>query len=402
MVDDAACDLPSAERSDDDLATVGDLAVALPSARAGRVLGDASTTLRGVTHDSRRVSPGVLFACVRGDRFDGHRFGPDAIAAGAAALLVDHPLDVAAPQLVVDDTRLALGPASAAVYGHPSSSLAVVGVTGTNGKTTTTHLLAAIFEAAGQRTGILGTLSGGHTTPEAPALQQRLAESRDRGASAVVMEVSSHALAMHRVDGTHFAAAVFTNLGRDHLDLHHSVEEYFRAKAALFAPGLSEIGVTNTDDAHGRLLADAAPIPMFGFSLADASDIDVGAGHHSLTWRGVRIRVGLGGTFNVLNTLAAATTAAALGLGLDAIVEGLATAGAVPGRFERIDTADLGFDVVVDYAHTPDGLAELVGAARAVVPAAASCWCSAPGATAITPNVPTWVPPPFGWPTGSP
>jgi len=183
-----------------------------------------------------------------------------------------------------------------------------------------------------------------------------------------VMEVSSHALALHRVDGTRFRAAVFTNLGRDHLDLHHSVEEYFRAKASLFDPGLSDVGVTNVDDAHGLLLLDAAPIPMFGYSATDATDVDIGVGHHAFTWRGARLRVGLGGSFNVMNTLAAATTAATLGVDTDTIAAGLATVGAVPGRFERIDTGDRGFDVIVDYAHTPEGLEELIGAARKVRP----------------------------------
>lgn len=368
MVDDAVCDAPGSPANGAPAVTVDELTAILAPARAGRIRGDATTTVTGVTHDSRRVGPGVLFACVRGEHTDGHLYAAAALDAGAGALLVDHPLDVAAPQIIVDDTRLALGPIAAAVYGAPSTALQVVGITGTNGKTTTTHLLASIFEAAGRRAGILGTLSGAHTTSEAPDLQQRLAEHRDDGASAVVMEVSSHALAMHRVDGTRFAAAVFTNLGRDHLDLHHSVEEYFRAKAALFSPDLSELGVTNLDDAHGRLLLDAAPIPMVGFSASDAADVEVGTGRHALTWRGVRLRVGLGGTFNVLNTLAAATTAEALGFDIEVIAAGLATVGAVPGRFERIDTADRGFDVVVDYAHTPDGLTELIGAARAVGP----------------------------------
>ena len=349
--------------------TLGAIRAALPAARAARVIGDESVTTVGITHDSRRVEAGCLFACMRGDHHDGHRYAADAVAAGAAALLVDHVLEVAAPQVVVDDTRLALGRAAAAAFGDPSHDLQLVGITGTNGKTTTSHLLADVMRAAGHQTGIIGTLSGGHTTPEAPDLQERLAEFRDDGATAVVMEVSSHALALHRIDGTHFAASVFTNLGRDHLDLHHSVEEYFRAKAMLFAPELSSRGVTNVDDAHGQLLLDAAPIPMTGYSRLDATDIDVGVGHHALTWRGARLEVGLGGAFNVLNTLAAATTAAELGIDVATIAAGLATVEPVPGRFERIDTGGRGFDVIVDYAHTPDGLEELVAAARRVDPA---------------------------------
>ena len=175
---------------------------------------------------------------------------------------------------------------------------------------------------------MIGTLSGAHTTPEAPELQARLAGFRADGDRAVVMEVSSHALALHRVDGTRFAAAVFTNLGTDHLDLHGTVEEYFRAKASLFTPELAAVGVTNVDDAHGRLLLDAAPIEMVPYSLADAADVEVTADGHAFTWRGRRVAVGLGGAFNVVNSLAAATTADVLGVELDAIVAGLAVGGA--------------------------------------------------------------------------
>ena len=248
-------------------------------------------------------------------------------------------MDVA--QLVVDDTRLAMGPVAAAVHGHPSRDLHVVGITGTNGKTTTTHLLAAILRAAGRPTGVIGTLSGTHTTPEAPELQARLAGFRDAGDRAVVMEVSSHALALHRVDGTRFAAAVFTNLGTDHLDLHGTAEEYFRAKARLFTPELAAVGVTNVDDAHGRLLLDAAPI----------DDGAVLAGRRRrrrrrrpsatrFTWRGRRVTVGLGGAFNVTNTLAAATTADVLGIDARRHRRRAGAAAPVPGRFERVVPAE--------------------------------------------------------------
>lgn len=349
--------------------TLDDVAASLAPARRARIVGDGAVEVRGLTHDSRAVVPGALFACVRGDHHDGHRYAVGAVAAGATTLLVDHPLDIAVPQLVVDDTRLALGPAAATAYGNPSAALQVVGITGTNGKTTTAHLLAAVLRSAGIPTGVIGTLSGAHTTPEAPELQCRLAAFRDRGERAVVMEVSSHALALHRVDGTSFGAAVFTNLGTDHLDLHHTAEEYFRAKAMLFTPQLADIGVTNVDDAHGRLLLDASPIEMVGFSSADISDVEVAVGQHAFTWRGQRVTVGLGGTFNVVNSLAAATTAAVLGLEPAVIAAGLATAEPVPGRFEQVTGGQhLGIAVVVDYAHTPDGLEEVIAAARQVAP----------------------------------
>jgi UDP-N-acetylmuramoyl-L-alanyl-D-glutamate--2,6-diaminopimelate ligase len=347
--------------------TLGELLAGLPAAHHAGVVGDPATAVRSMTHDSRLVEAGALFACVRGEHHDGHEFAPAAVAAGATALLVDHELtDVGVGQLVVADTRAAMGQVAAIVTGVPSRALRVVGITGTNGKTTTTHLLAAILGAAGLPTTVLGTLSGAKTTPEAPELQQRLAAARDGGSEAVVMEVSSHALALHRVDGTRFAAAVFTNLGTDHLDLHGTVEAYFRAKARLFTPELSAIGVANADDPHGRLLLDAAPIEMVPFCAADAGDVDVSADDHVLTWRGRRLTVPLGGAFNVANTLAAATTAEVLGIDLDAIEAGLATAGGVPGRFERVRDGRDDITVIVDYAHTPDGLSEVIAAARAV------------------------------------
>jgi UDP-N-acetylmuramoyl-L-alanyl-D-glutamate--2,6-diaminopimelate ligase len=343
----------------------------VPAALRASITGNRRATVTAMTHDSRAVAPGHLFACVRGEHHDGHRFAAGAVRAGATALLVDHVLDVGRTvgQLVVADTRVAMGPVASGVYRNPSRTLRVVGVTGTNGKTTTCALLAAVLRAAGEPTSVIGTLSGPKTTPEAPELQARLAAARDGGNRAVVMEASSHALAMHRVDGTRFAAAVFTNLGADHLDLHGTPEEYFRAKARLFTPELTTVGVANTDDVHGRLLLDAAPIDMVGFSMADATDVVVAADHHELTWRGVRLVVGLGGRFNVANTLAAATTAEVLGIPADVIAAGLAGAAVVPGRFERVIPSvgdGAGIVAIVDYAHTPDGLEEVVRAARAV------------------------------------
>jgi len=326
--------------------------------------GDPEVLISGVVFDSRRVQPGSLFCCLRGSSSDGHEFAVQAIADGASALLVDHALDLAVPQVVVRDTRAAMGPLSAAFFGYPSRSMVLVGVTGTNGKTTTTSLIAAVLESAGMPTGVIGTLTGKHTTPEAPDLQAQLAGFLAAGKLAVVMEVSSHALALHRVDGTRFALAVFTNLGRDHLDLHGTVERYFAAKALLFEPGLSVAGVANADDMHGRLLVDAAPVPMTAFSSDELADLAVTPTEHSYTWRGQRIHVGIGGAFNAMNSLAAATAAATLGLAPEVIAAGLGGAAPVPGRFEPV-RAGQPFDVIVDYAHTPDGLREALRAARA-------------------------------------
>jgi UDP-N-acetylmuramoyl-L-alanyl-D-glutamate--2,6-diaminopimelate ligase len=331
------------------------------------VIGDAAgAAITDVVHDSRRVAPGALFCCVRGEHLDGHDLAGEAVAAGATALLVDHRVDVAAEvvQVVVADTRAAMGPIAAAFHGDPSRSLHVIGVTGTNGKTTVTHLVAAILEAHGWRCGVIGTLSGPRTTPEAPELQATLAGLRDEGCRAVAMEVSSHALALHRVDGTHFAVGVFTNLGRDHLDFHGTDEMYFRAKARLFDAGRSDHAVINGDDQRGQLLLDVVALPATAFSLQDATDLDVGATSSTFSWDGERIDLPLGGEFNVRNAIAAATTARVLGVPASTIAAGLRAVRPVPGRFEAVD-AGQSFSVVVDYAHTPDGLRAVLDAARA-------------------------------------
>ncbi len=258
--------------------------------------------------------------------------------------------------------RSATGVVAATLHGHPSQDLIVVGVTGTNGKTTTTHLVANILEEAGERTAVLGTLSGARTTPEAPELQRRLAGWRDEGVRAVAMEVSSHALALHRVDGTRFRVGVFTNLGRDHLDFHGTMEAYFQAKARLFAPEFLDRAVVNLDSPYGRLLADAPLVPTDGFSLRDVELRHLGPGGSEFLWRGHDVRLGIGGAFNVANALAAAGAASALGVPDDVIAAGLGRPVRIPGRFETVD-AGQPFSVLVDFAHTPDGLESLLAAA---------------------------------------
>ena len=325
--------------------------------------GDPATIVSAITHDSRRAVPGALFCCLPGAKADGHDYAAAAVANGAAALVVERPLELPVPQLVVSDSRRAMGLLASAFWGHPSRSLMMVGVTGTNGKTTTTSLIAAVLGAAGMGVGVIGTLTGAFTTPESTDLQEQLASFVRDGKRAAVMEVSSHALVMHRVTGCHFDVAVFTNLGRDHLDFHGSIERYFAAKASLFEPVLSKQGVVNVDDVHGRLLCDAAQIPMVPFSLDDIDDLVVTPTSHSYLWRNQRVTVGIGAAFNAMNSLAAATACAALGIPTETIVRGLATAAAVPGRFEPV-RAGQAFDVIVDFAHTPDGLREALSAAR--------------------------------------
>ena len=319
--------------------------------------------VKGVVHDSRAVSAGSLFCCIPGETADGHDFAPAAVEAGAVALLCERTVPVDVVQAVVASTRLAMGPAAATFHGHPSRALDVIGVTGTNGKTTTTHLLRSVLDATGRPAEVIGTLTGARTTPEATELQQALASMRDRGTRAVAMEVSSHALAQHRVDGTWFRVAVFTNLSRDHLDFHHSMEEYFEAKASLFTEQRCERAVINVDDEWGRRLSERVRVPWEPYSLDLVTDIEVGSRSSRCVWEGVVLRIPLGGRFNLSNALAASVAARALGLAPADIAAGLAGAGAVPGRFEPVD-AGQPFAVIVDYAHTPDGLEQVLTAAR--------------------------------------
>jgi UDP-N-acetylmuramoyl-L-alanyl-D-glutamate--2,6-diaminopimelate ligase len=335
----------------------------LDAVDVGAVEGDATVDVTAMAYDSRALVAGALFFCVPGEHDDGHLFAPAAVAAGARAVVVERLLDLPVTQVLVASTRAAMGPMSSVFEGAPSRSLSVVGVTGTNGKTTTTYLVQGILESAGRATGIIGTLTGTRTTPEAPDLQARLARLREEGKHAVAMEVSSHALAQHRVDGTRFAVAVFTNLSRDHLDFHGTMEDYFRAKARLFEPALADQAVVNVDDVRGRLLRDAAVVPTTAYSLDDAVDLRVSAHESRFTWRGQPVRVPLGGRFNVSNALAAATACSVLGVADDVIAAGLAAAPSVPGRFEAVDEGQP-FHVVVDYAHTPDGLEHVLTAAR--------------------------------------
>jgi UDP-N-acetylmuramoyl-L-alanyl-D-glutamate--2,6-diaminopimelate ligase len=320
-----------------------------------------------VTHDSRQVTPGAMFCCVPGTVSDGHAFAADAVALGATSLLVDHEIDLDVTQVVVEDVRRSMGRVAAAFHGNPSEAMDIVGVTGTNGKTTTAWLLRSIFEAAGRTTGMIGTLTsrpgGPPTTPESTDLQAQLASMRDAGVTAIAMEVSSHALAQWRVEGTRFRVGIFTNLTRDHLEYHHTLEDYFAAKAKLFEPGQTDVGIVNGDDPRGRLLLDAARIPTRAYSLDDVTDVEVHDDHTSCTWRGRRLVVPLGALFNLSNAIGAAEAAVELGIGEDVIVAGIAGAPQAPGRFEMVD-AGQPFTVVVDYSHTPDALENVLRSAR--------------------------------------
>jgi UDP-N-acetylmuramoyl-L-alanyl-D-glutamate--2,6-diaminopimelate ligase len=338
---------------------------ATPTVVPIQITGDQAVEITGVAYDSNGVKPGTLFCCLQGENFDGHEFADEAVRAGAVALLVSREIPVSAPQIQVNDIRQAMAWLSAAFYGYPSQHLHVIGVTGTNGKTTTAHLLAAILRQHGWETEVVGTLSSVRTTPEAPDLQRKFAEQLQAGKMAVVMEVSSHALAQDRVIGTRFRASIFTNLSREHLDFHGTIERYFSAKASLFRGELTDVGIINRDDVHGKLLVDAVEIETETFGESDATEIEFDASHHAFTWRNQRIEVSIGGRFNVMNSLAAATAAAKLGVAPYDIATGLAAAGSVPGRFEAVNVGQQ-FDVIVDYAHTPDALERVLQSARSV------------------------------------
>ena len=349
------------------------------------VFGDAAAhaepvEVAALALDNRRVQPGSVFFCVRGFTRDGHEFAADAVARGAVALVVDHPLALGVPEVLVDDVRAAMAPAAARLHGDPTATLQTIGVTGTNGKTTSAYLMRALLEAAGHPTGLLGTVKSvigevehevARTTPEAIELQATFAAMREAGDTHCVMEVSSHALALGRADAIHWAAAIFTNLTQDHLDFHPTMEDYFAAKRRLFE-ARPEVAVINVDDAYGvRLAAEAAcfvaRIVTVGIDAADAelraTDLRSDFGGSTFEAGGLELRLPLPGRFNVLNALGAVAAARELGVGDEAIVAALPDAGRVPGRFEPVDEGQ-GFALLVDYAHTPDSLENVLAAAR--------------------------------------
>ena len=356
-----------------------------------RAYGPLDVPIRAIAHDSRAVSPGTLFVAIRGERIDGHSFVRASLDAGASGAVVDTAFALAHPDalttgdaiVVVDDSRRALSSLAASLYGRPSDALRVVGVTGTNGKTTVTHLVAAILEEAGVPVGRIGTLGarfGGamwgleNTTPLASELQALLAEMRARGATAVAMEASSHALEQGRVADVTFSVAALTNVTRDHLDYHGSFEAYAAAKRTLF--DRAPIAILNSGDALGRawateLAASGRTVVTYalegdGAGPRDATlvarDIVLRADGSSFALDGRTFALRLPGRFNTSNALAAIATARACGIGDEVAARALAAFDRVPGRMEHL--AGGGIDVLVDYAHTPDALDVVLQAAR--------------------------------------
>jgi UDP-N-acetylmuramoyl-L-alanyl-D-glutamate--2,6-diaminopimelate ligase len=344
-----------------------------------------STAISGIAYRSDRVRAGDAFFCIRGTAHDGHDFASDALARGATVLVVERILpDVEAPQVLVVDGRIALAAASARFFGDPTRRLDVVGVTGTNGKTTTCYLIDSIARTHGRTTGLIGTVEtrigerrevAVRTTPESRDVQELFARMLRDGVGTVSMEVSSHAIDLHRVHGVSFAVAAFTNLSQDHLDYHGTMEEYFAVKARLFTDMGARSRVVCVDDEAGVRLA-----------AATGAEITVGRGPHAavratgevagpagsaftlVTPSGsVDVQLPHVGSFNVSNALVAAGCALALGIPLHTIASGLTHSPQVPGRLERVDEGQ-SFAVLVDYAHTPDGLAKAIGAVRSVTP----------------------------------
>ncbi|HEX4837169.1 MAG TPA: UDP-N-acetylmuramoyl-L-alanyl-D-glutamate--2,6-diaminopimelate ligase [Solirubrobacteraceae bacterium] len=342
--------------------------------------------IASLAYDSRSVQDGTLFFCVPGFERDGHDFAAAAAAAGAVALVVERPLGLGVPELLVASSRAAMGPLAARFFGEPTSELRVVGVTGTNGKTTTAHLVRALLEAAGESCGLLGTVGSviaglqrpaTRTTPEAIDLQADFRAMLDGGERCCAMEVSSHALALGRSGGVRFAVAVFTNLTQDHLDFHDTMEDYFQAKRLLFAPPAPAakpgVAVVNVDDPYGRrLAAELDDVVTFAIDAdADyrAQDVQVDLAGSRLELRtpagALSLSLPLPGRFNVSNALAALAAAHALGGDLDTLVAALQRGVRIPGRVEPVEEGQ-GFAVLVDYAHTPDSLESVLSAAHEV------------------------------------
>ena len=363
------------------------LAQLLAGAGALSVTGNPDVTITSIAVDSRRVEPGALFICLPGARTDGHEHTGEAIARGAVAVVAqrDLPAESGVALVKVADSLAALSPIATAMYDNPSAALTVVGVTGTNGKTTTTHFIEAIAAAAGTPYGLIGTLGARlrgsfemhieHTTPFAHDVARLLARFRDAGAAGAVLEVSSHALALHRVDDVAFDAAVFTNLTQDHLDFHASFEEYRDSKRKLFemTQRAGGVAVVNADDPVGLLLGETvARRVTFGIDN-DAADINATNAEYGFdgstfavrSVRPARFSIKLPGPFNVSNAMAAIAAAVALDFDVEAIAEGLASVDSVPGRMTPVPAGG-GVGVFVDYAHTPDGLRKVLEAARAL------------------------------------
>ena len=340
-----------------------------------------NTIITSVTHDSRNVTRGTLFIAISGMATDGHDYVDDAVSSGAVAVLVEHPVDIDIAQIVVPDARQAMAWAARTVYGEPDASIAIVGITGTNGKTTVAHMCESIWQAHGWKPGLIGTLGARidgepipleRTTPEATDLQELLGQMRDARVDAVAMEVSSHAMDLHRADAIVFSIAAFTNLSQDHLDYHGDMESYFAAKATLFERDRVHRSVINIDDPSGARLASMVSIPVMSVGTTPSAEVRIHdiestprgtaftLGHRG---RELDVEIPLIGAFNVANAALAAAIGIAQNIDDVSIIAGLASVPTIRGRMEVVEH-DGDFTVVVDYAHTPDAISEVLQAAK--------------------------------------
>ena len=373
---------------------LGSLLSALPQAS---IKGEGGVEIRGLAHDSREVGKGDLFFCIKGLTADGHKYAARALEAGAAAIVAERPVDTGSrPLVLVEDSREALAVLAAAFYGHPSRAMRIAGITGTNGKTTASYMLVAILEKSGLKAGVLGTLgyscagfkqSGVHTTPEAPTFQGLLRSMADRGVSCVAAEISSHALHLKRSAATFFEAALFTNLSRDHLDFHGTFDAYKEAKLKLFRPGgpwdagSPRWAILNADDPNSKDFAATTTGTVVTYGTSGGADVrgsdvdlDSEGAAFKLTFEGgsFPVRVALPGSFNVHNALAAAAAGLIFGCDAEAVASGIESVLEVPGRMERIECGQ-DFRVIVDYAHTPDALSNVLAALRSITPGKLIC-----------------------------
>lgn len=338
--------------------------------------------ITGITIDSRAVRPGYVFVCITGQNTDGHRFSDMAKDNGASVIVSEHSLDIDVPVIEYEDTKLALAGLASRFYGEPENKLKLVGITGTNGKTTVSYLIKKILETAGKTVGIIGTneiivgkrdvgiKSSTPTTPNSLELRQIFSRMLEMGAEYVVMEVSSHALDLHRVSGLNYNVGVFTNLTQDHLDYHKTMENYFAAKSKLF--DISDIGIINSDDEYGARLLKTVPCHKISVGAADsdllASDIEIDSMgcKFNLEYKGEKYPVSLAisGMFSVYNAMCAIGAALGLGIDIETAVRAISSAEGVKGRLERVPT-NTNYSVIIDYAHTPDGLENVLKAVNA-------------------------------------
>ena len=326
--------------------------------------------VHGLSYDSRLINSGDLFFCFKGEKKDSHDFVYDAIKGGASALVVERKIDIDFPQVISSSSRKMMSEIAEIFYEFPSREITTVGVTGTNGKTTTVNILSAIAKAAGEKTETIGTLTGQLTTPEAPDLQRQIRDSIGNGVSFLAMEVSSHALLQNRISRMTYDAAIFTNLSLDHLDYHGDMESYYKAKSSLFSPTHSKLAVINADNQFGKRLMNEVEIPQVSFSLNDVDIVERTLNKTTFRWKGQMIDLKLPGVFNLENALAAAVTAEALGFNREVIAKGLESVKGTPGRFELLQHSDEEPYIIVDYCHTPDGLEKILLSINELLPGA--------------------------------